>query len=228
MAEIVQAKLAAKLAAIMATVKAMPKDGTHPQFKFVSVAQILEDLRPKMAAAGIIMLPRVTSAEYADAGQTQGGAMKTACHLLVDWVITDGTDTFTITTAGEGLDNSDKAANKAMTAALKQALSKLFLVSADEDPDSEHVEREAPYVRREDRQLAPPQSRPPAKRDHGTCPTHNVPYFQSAKMRAAAHPIQGGGWCNKPTGADQASYDTEAERGQDAEELPWSGPEPKR
>ena len=39
--------------------------------------------------------------------------------------------------------------------------------------------------------------------DHGVCAEHNVPYFQSPRMRSAAHKTSDGGWCNKPKTLDE-------------------------
>ena len=198
-------KLAGKLAAIMASVKPLPKEGNNPSqnYKFVTVGQMLDELRPKMAAAGIAILPEVVSIDYVDAGQTAGGAHKTACHMIVRFTFTDGVESVNVVTAGEANDSGDKAANKAFTAAQKQALSKVFMISADEDNDANHEERTV--VTR-----APSLARGPSK--FGRCTKHSVEFFQSEKMRSPAHRMSDGTWCNMPViptnaPADDAGYD---------------------
>src|SRR3990167_1744121 len=101
-----ETKLAGKLAAIMATVAPLPKEGANASqnYKFITVGQMLDLLRPLMAKQGIAILPKVLSVEYQDAGQTAGGAHKTACHMLCEFTLTDGAESVTITTAGEAND----------------------------------------------------------------------------------------------------------------------------
>ena len=46
-----------------------------------------------------------------------------------------------------------------------------------------------------------PPSVPPAQANggqYGTCPEHGVDWFMRGQMRSPAHPIDTGGWCNKP------------------------------
>ncbi len=213
-------KLAEKLARIMATVKPLPKEGSNPQYKFVTVGQMLDLLRPEMAKAGIAILPKVLSVEYVDAGQTQGGAHKTACHMLAEFTLTDGAESLTVVSAGEAIDSGDKAATKAFTAAQKQALSKLFMISADEDNDNDAADeqRTAPVAR----QAAPRASGPS---QYGICPIHKVAFFKTAAMRSPAHRADDApkGWCNaqdRATSAPQEDADYDAWVQEQAEKAP--------
>lgn len=186
--------LVSKLAGIMAEVEAMPKDGYNPgqKFTYITITQMLELFRPKMGLAGIIMYPEeVLERTFEEMSSSRGTSM-TRCYLTIRWIVTDGPERLTITTVGEAHDSGDKAANKAHTAAHKQALSKLFMVSADEDPDT-HTPEETTRPQ--------PQYSRQAAAELGVCSEHDVAYFQTKNMRSAAHRTDGGGWCNKPSNA---------------------------
>ncbi len=194
--------LAQRIVNVMKVVKPLAKLGenTFQHYSFVSVQQMIELLRPLMAEQGIAIVPQVRSAEYAEAGQTSNNNPITSCHLSVDWLITDGVTSMTGSTEGEANDTSDKAANKAMTAAYKQLLAKLFHLSSDEDNDTQHIERgqrgrPAPRQRSD----AAPASRQAQSSEWGVCPRHGVEFFQTANMERPAHkPTDGGKWCEEP------------------------------
>jgi hypothetical protein len=141
-----RAEFAASFAAIMAEITAMEKGGHNDGlgYDFVSIHQILEELRPRIAAHGIAVFPTIDSFEVEHWPRTdrQGNVygQGTTIYVMLKLEFTDGTNTKTVSALGEASDTSDKAANKAQTAALKQALSKTFLISADEDNDTAQIE----------------------------------------------------------------------------------------
>jgi len=177
--------LARRIANVMEQVEPLEKTGVNEAFgfKFIPIEQMIRLLRPLLAEQGIVIIPQAQSAEYAEAGQTRSQNPITSCHLIVDWLITDGTEQMTATTAGEANDTSDKAANKAMTAAYKQLLAKTFMLAADADPDADHVER----TNRAPRQSTP---REPLQR----CPIHGVD-FLAWKTGGSGHKLEDGSWC---------------------------------
>ena len=185
--------LIANLAEIMADTIRMPKGERNPQgWSYTSVMDMLDEIRPAMAQRGIVMVPDVETCEWTE-GQSARGTATTTCHMTVRWTLygSDGAS-ISFRTVGEALDTSDKATNKAMTAAQKLAVSKLVMMTtgdAAEDPDASHEERVA-------RPDAP--KRDIEDKGFGICPDHGVAYFKSAKMRNPAHKIDGGGWCDKP------------------------------
>jgi hypothetical protein len=72
---------------------------------------------------------------------TQNGVtLWTQCRALVRFQFTSLVDgsTFPVVAAGEGTDSSDKATNKAMTSAYKNALKIAFTLSTGEDDPDEH------------------------------------------------------------------------------------------
>lgn len=129
--------LVQKLAAVMGDMTAFAKTGknTGMNFRFVEINEILIDVRPRFAAHQIIMYPTNVQVEKIEFHERERG-FSTHVFLNVTWTVTDGTDSITVASFGEAIDTSDKASNKAQTAAEKQALQKLLLISNEDDNDS--------------------------------------------------------------------------------------------
>src|SRR3990167_10346104 len=195
--------LIAKLAEIMADTIRMPKGERNPQgWSYTSVMDMLDEIRPAMAARGIVMVPDVESCEWTE-GQSQRGTATTTCHMTVRWTLygSDGAS-ISFRTVGEALDTSDKATGKAMTAAQKLAVSKLVMMTTGdaEDIDASHEERVA-------RPEAP--RRGPAE-DHGVCADHGVPWkrYEKAHEKGVhvwfSHaPLEAGGRWHQREDADE-------------------------
>jgi hypothetical protein len=104
-------------------------------YKFISINAMLDIARPKLAEAGIIFYGSVQEYER-EHGLGKNGN-QTFVYLTVRWFVRDGDEEFSFVTLGEASDTGDKAANKAFTAAQKQAVSKLLMMSGtDEDNDA--------------------------------------------------------------------------------------------
>lgn len=139
--------LAAKLAAIMAEVEAVPKRGHNEHFgyDFATEADIAGAIRKGMAARKVFLLPSVTS--YAD--QTiitkgdRGEKSKTITTIKMAFTFLDGEsgDCQTCEWAGRGEDSSDKGLYKAMTGAVKFFLMKAFLIPTGDDPEIDKREK---------------------------------------------------------------------------------------
>lgn len=131
--------LAVKVANIMATIEPMYKaeqagSGSYG-YKFISVNAMIDIARPKLADQGIVFYGDVEDMQRFDRQGKNGN--QTFIYLRVRWTVTDGEGVFSFSTIGEASDTGDKASNKAYTAAQKQAISKLLMMSGtDEDPDS--------------------------------------------------------------------------------------------
>lgn len=97
---------------------------------------------------------------------TQSGkTLWTWIQLTMRFVFTSLVDgsTFTVEAVGEGLDSSDKATNKAMTSAYKNALRIAFTLSTgDDDPDASRPQVDTPH---ETARNAPPNGQPGAQLD---------------------------------------------------------------
>lgn len=130
--------IAARLSRAMGTVAAMEPQGWNDfhKYKFYSIDQIMAEARRVLSAAGVSILPTPLEVLEASEGKTQRVVVRLAVTFMCEegeWVRSAWT--------GEGLDTSDKAYNKAYTAAFKQCLQKTLMLGGDGDADAESPER---------------------------------------------------------------------------------------
>ena len=112
------------------------------KYQYRSVDDVLEAVHPVFAKHGIVMAPEVIHADYV-MGQTANGKAQRQCtmHVRFRFYGPEG-DCIEAVTIGESLDTSDKASNKAHTAALKVALCQVLLIPYDsQDPDDHQPDR---------------------------------------------------------------------------------------
>jgi len=136
--------LVQKLAKIMSETKPFAKTGDNRgmNFKFVEVNEILLDVAPLFAKYEVVMFPTKIEPTKIEFGTTSRGGVSTHVFLNVTWEVTDGNTSLTVASFGEAIDTSDKASNKAQTAAEKQALQKLLLLANESDNDANNEQRE--------------------------------------------------------------------------------------
>lgn len=142
------------LAKVMAEVGAVAKTKKNVQqgYQFRGVDDVMAHCQQVMAAHGVVPVPRVVNVEREMVDTKSGGRMASV-RLTVDhtFYAADGSHVV-CTTLGEAMDSGDKASNKAMSAALKYALTETFLIPTYEvERDTEEA---SPVV------VAPPQPRP--------------------------------------------------------------------
>jgi hypothetical protein len=118
----------------------------HFKYKFLTNTQINGLLRPRLARQRIVVVPlKVVEMDPVQWETSKGGrSMLTRLHVTFQIVDALNGETFTGEVVGYGDDSSDKGANKAFTAALKNFLVKLFLIGGDSDiEDDEETDRRA-------------------------------------------------------------------------------------
>jgi hypothetical protein len=173
------ANLVEKLAAVMAAVERVPKNGENKfhGYKYATEADLSDAVRSNLARYGVMLIPSVQSLEWREV-ETKRGKERIAT-LHVQFTATDGTSQIAFNVVGEGQDPSDKATYKAMTGAMKYALLKLFLIPTGDDPETE--EGEAPHVgsRAAPKAEAPRQTPPPKK--NGLPPPHVAALWQRVR-----------------------------------------------
>jgi len=151
-----------RLARVAGKLPAVPKteevDTGRERYAYRGIANIIDVVHGPLAEAGIVVVPEVLDVLRCEPGQTRSGTPN--LHLIVRYAHTffapDGSSVRAVT-LGEGVDTSDKAANKCHSAALKYALNEVLLLAYGvEEQDAERPELPAPNY---DRRPAPP---PPA------------------------------------------------------------------
>jgi ERF superfamily len=117
-------------------------------YNFRSIEQFTAEAAGLFAKHGVIVIPRVREIEYVDVGKTQSGAVQFEARGIWDWDIYGpggAEDVIHASSAGQGRDSADKAANKAATAAFKYLLMPALMVSdRKDDPDHERPETDGP------------------------------------------------------------------------------------
>lgn len=132
---------------VMNDIGAVSKDRKNEQQKYAfrGIEDFYQAAHPAMIKHGIFCAPKVLSREaYRFEKTNDQGRVTTWLHvaLEVEHRFYAGDGSFVpVTTWGEGLDNSDKATNKAMSGAMKYALIELFCVPTK---DVEDADRESP------------------------------------------------------------------------------------
>lgn len=137
-----QGQIFGALAKVMAEVGVVGKAKKNQQqgYQFRGIDDVVAHVQQVMAAQGVIVVPRVVGRERETVSTKSGGTMASV-RLVVDHVFyaQDGSNV-TCTTLGEAMDSGDKASNKAMSAALKYALTQTLLIPTYEaDRDTEEA-----------------------------------------------------------------------------------------
>lgn len=147
----------AAMVAVMGEVGVVGKDRKNPQqgYSFRGIDDVAAHCQQALVKHGVVVMPRVLERERELVPTKSGGSMASV-RLLVEhtFYAKDGSSVVAVT-LGEAMDSGDKASNKAMSAALKYALTESLMIptyEADRD-----TEEQSP-------QMAPKaKATPPAK-----------------------------------------------------------------
>lgn len=132
-----------KISEIMKKVAYVKKDATIGSgsyaYKAVSHDAVLRIVRSHLNDAGVIVIPSQVEKGLSVSGKTKNGGDKIRFEALYDVVFydSDSDTSLTIRTEAHAEDSGDKAANKAITYATKNALLKAFMLETGEDETGE-------------------------------------------------------------------------------------------
>lgn len=108
-------------------------------YKFRGIDDIFNTVSPLLAQHGLCILPRVLSRECVERQTGQGKAIfYVTVEVEFDFVAAEDGSKHTVKTFGEAMDVSDKATNKAMSAAYKYAALQAFAIPTEGDNDTEN------------------------------------------------------------------------------------------
>lgn len=105
-------------------------------YRYASDADLIKAVRPAVLRHGVVgPMPVGVQAE----DSVGDGKMKYRTSLIVRWRFAhvDSAETIEIETAGQGADNQDKSAYKAMTGAFKYALRETLMIETGDDPEAD-------------------------------------------------------------------------------------------
>ena len=119
------------------------QQNSHQGYKFRGIDDVLNTLAPIIAEHGVLIIPNVLSKDVKTINTARGGV---ASHVILEvgFVLYDQEgDSICHTAYGEAIDTSDKAVNKAMTAAYKYFLFQAFCIPIEglEDADIHQPEQ---------------------------------------------------------------------------------------
>lgn len=134
-----------KLLSITEEIGKIGKTGrnTTQGYSFIEQAQVVAEVRVQLAKHGVMIIPETVGRTLTQVTSSKGTPMTQASvvsrYTLVN--ADDPTDRMVCEwDAGEALDTSDKATNKAVTASDKYFKMKLFNISDKDDPDQDSPE----------------------------------------------------------------------------------------
>ena len=131
------------------SVEGISKERTNTQgasYKFRGIDDVFNALAPQLAKFQLCILPRIIARECTERISKSGGNLfYVTVEAEFDFVSTEDGSKHTVKTFGEAMDSSDKATNKAMSAAYKYAALQAFAIPTEGDHDSEnHTHEVAP------------------------------------------------------------------------------------
>lgn len=128
---------------VMAEIGAVAKDSKNEQqrYNFRGIEAMYNAVHPAMVKHGVFCAPDVLERDVYRFDKTNSdGRVTTWIHVSIKvehrFYASDGSS-ISVVTCGEGLDNSDKATNKAMSGAMKYALIELFCIPTADIEDSD-------------------------------------------------------------------------------------------
>lgn len=124
---------------VMAEVGAIEKLGEnkHQNYAFRGIEHLYNAVHPVFVRLGVFCAPEVlecTTSEHATSG---GKASFRVLLKIKHRFFADDGSSVEVTTMGEGIDTSDKASNKAMSAAMKYAFVELLSIPTEDIEDSD-------------------------------------------------------------------------------------------
>lgn len=133
--------LIVKLAKVMASIGRLEKEGFNAfhNYKYFSADQLANLLRQKLASEGVIVFYQ-TEVLRDEEGVNHKGHRTRIVRVKLTGTFTDGEDSITVSSIGDGLDEGDKAIYKAITGAQKYLLRNTFTIGeGGEDPERDET-----------------------------------------------------------------------------------------
>lgn len=130
---------------IMAEVGAIGKDrrNEHQKYQFRGIEDMYNAIQPALVKHGVFCVPQVLESSCTE-GETKSNTTNYHVVMRVNHKFYADDGSFVeVITAGEGLDSSDKASNKAMSAAMKYAFIELLSLPTEDVADSDRESPEA-------------------------------------------------------------------------------------
>lgn len=113
-------------------------ENTFDRYKFRGIDAVYNALAPLLAKHGLCVLPRIIERDCQERTSRKGEPMfYVTVTAEFDFVAAEDGSIHTVRTYGEAMDRSDKATNKAMSAAYKYAAFMAFAIPTEGDNDAD-------------------------------------------------------------------------------------------
>lgn len=113
-------------------------ENSFDRYKFRGIDAVYNALAPLLAKHGLCVLPRIVERESVERVSRKGEPMfYVTVTAEFDFVAAEDGSIHTVRTYGEAMDRSDKATNKAMSAAYKYAAFMAFAIPTEGDNDAD-------------------------------------------------------------------------------------------
>lgn len=144
----VKMNLREKLLRVMSDVGNVPKDGKNQGYTYQRAADIFPKVQKALLAVGVAFVAHEVECDFPPAHETKSGGTMFVATAKMRYTFHDigSAEILTGESSGLGFDTSDKALNKAKTAALKYFLKQTLLIGEDDD-DSEKDTHETSFNR---------------------------------------------------------------------------------
>lgn len=136
----VYAKIAAVQGALAKHGIGKNRQNTSPggNYAFRGIDDVYNALAPLLAEHGLCVLPRILTRDLVERKSAKGNPLfYVTVEAEFDFVSSDDGSAHTVRTFGEAMDSSDKATNKAMSAAYKYAAFMAFAIPTEGDNDAD-------------------------------------------------------------------------------------------
>src|SRR4030095_5546634 len=134
------AKLFAKIAAVMGQIRTLEKTGhnSFDKYDYIHADLVAQRIGSALAAAGVTFLPSVTGCDTSEYTPGKGTTnFRTVVTMQLTFGCTETGATWTSLWAGEAIDRSDKSITKAITSSVKYFLLKTCLLGGGEEEDAD-------------------------------------------------------------------------------------------
>lgn len=138
-----------KILKITESIGSIKKTGKNQQqgYGFIEQSEVMAELRPQLVKWGVVIQPETVS-RTTDKFQNSKGTTFVHANVVSRYTVinADNPEERFVSEwdAGEAMDTSDKATNKAVTASQKTYLMKLFNISDKDDADKDSPEAQPP------------------------------------------------------------------------------------
>jgi hypothetical protein len=140
------------------------QENSYDHYKFRGIDDIYNALAPLLAKNRLCILPRVINRVCEERKSQKGGALfYVTVDAEFDFVATSDGSKHTVRIFGEAMDRSDKATNKAMSAAYKYACFQTFCIPTEGDNDADFTSHEVKEKSQETVKKEQPKPKPVPK-----------------------------------------------------------------